>query len=92
MLLPCCVLVVFELAVGVLAMVPRFANGIEAAAVRFQDQAGDAATVLHVTHLTNPVSLHLLVRARATPSSVIIALCSVLLLAPAALYGGACRC
>ena len=30
MLLPCCVLVVFGLAVGVLAMVPRFANGIEA--------------------------------------------------------------
>ena len=39
MLLPCCLLVVFGLAVGVLAMLPRFANGIEAAAVRFQRQA-----------------------------------------------------
>ena len=89
MLLPCCVLVVFGLAVGVLAMVPRFANGIEAAAVRFQDQAGYAATVLHGTHLTHPVSLYPPAPAGVTPSSVIIALCSVLLavlLALAALY------
>jgi multicomponent Na+:H+ antiporter subunit D len=73
------------LAVGVLAMVPRFANGIEAAAVRFQDQAGYAATVLHGTHLTDPVSLYPPTPAGVTPSSVIIALCSVLL-ALAALY------
>jgi multicomponent Na+:H+ antiporter subunit D len=89
MLLPCCVLVVFGLAVGVLAMVPRFANGIEAAAVRFQDQAGYAATVLHGAHLTHPVSLYPPDPAGVTTSSVVIALCSVLfsaLLALTALY------
>ena len=89
MLLPCCVLVVFGLAVGVLAMVPRFANGIEAAAVRFQDQAGYAATVLHGEQLTHPVSLYPPDPAGVTPSSVVIALCSVLfavLLALTALY------
>jgi len=70
-------------------MVPRFANGIEAAAVRFQDQAAYAATTLHGTHLTHPVSLYPPAPADVTPSSVIIALCSVLLavvLALAALY------
>ena len=89
MLLSCCVLVVVGLAVGVLAMVPRFANGIEAAAVRFQDQAGYATTVPHGAHLTHPVSLYPPAPAGVTPSSVIIAHCSVLLavlLALAALY------
>jgi multicomponent Na+:H+ antiporter subunit D len=89
MLLPCCVLVVFGLAVGVLAMVPRFANGIEEAAVRFQDQAGYAATVLHGAHITHPVSLYPPDPAGVTPTSVVIALCSVLfaaLLALTALY------
>jgi multicomponent Na+:H+ antiporter subunit D len=89
MLLPCCVLVVFALAVGVLAMVPRFANGIEAAAVRFQDQAGYAATVLHGAHLTHLVPLYPPDPAGVTPTSVVIALCSVLfaaLLALTALY------
>jgi multicomponent Na+:H+ antiporter subunit D len=89
MLLPCCLLVVFGLAVGVLAMLPRFASGLEAAAVRFQDQAGYAATVLHGAHLTHPVSLYRPAPAGVTPASVIIALCSVglaVLLALAALY------
>jgi multicomponent Na+:H+ antiporter subunit D len=89
MLLPCCVLVVFGLAVGVLAMVPRFADGIEAAAVRFQDQAGYAATVLHGAHLTHPAFLYPPDPAGVTTSSVVIALCSVLfaaLLALTALY------
>jgi len=89
MLLPCCVLVVFGLAVGVLALVPRFAAGLEAVAVRFQDQAGYAATVLSGTRLANPVSLYPPAPAGATPASVIIALGSVLgavLLALAALY------
>ena len=75
-------------------MVPRFANGIEAAAVRFQDQAAYAATVLHGTHLTHPVSLYPPAPAGVTPSSVIIALCSVLLAVspwPRS-TGGACRC
>jgi multicomponent Na+:H+ antiporter subunit D len=89
MLLPCCVLVVLGLAVGVLAMVPRFASGIEAAAARFQDQAGYAATVLQGTRLAHPVSLYPPAPAGVTPASVILALCSVLfavLLALAALY------
>jgi multicomponent Na+:H+ antiporter subunit D len=89
MLLPCCVLVAFGLAVGVLAMVPRFADGIEAAAVRFQDQAGYAATVLRGAHIDHPVSLYPPAPVGVTPASVIIALCSVVctvLLALAALY------
>jgi len=89
MLVPCCVLVVFGLAVGVLATVPRFANGIEAAAVRFQDQAGYAATVLNGAHLTHPEALYPPAPAGVTPTSVILALCSVLfavLLALTALY------
>jgi hypothetical protein len=56
-------------------MVPRFANGIEPAAVRSQDQAGHAATVLHGTHLTHPVSLYPPAPVGVTSSSVIIALC-----------------
>jgi multicomponent Na+:H+ antiporter subunit D len=89
MLLPCCALVVLGLGVGGLAMVPRFAAGIEAAAVRFQDQAGYAATVLHGARVLHPVSLYPPAPAGVTPASVIIALCSVLfavLLALAALY------
>jgi multicomponent Na+:H+ antiporter subunit D len=89
MLLPCCVLVVLGLAVGVLAMVPRFADGIEAAAARFQDQAGYAATVLSGTRLAQPASLYPSAPAGVTPASVILALGSVLgavLLALAALY------
>jgi multicomponent Na+:H+ antiporter subunit D len=89
MLLPCCVLVAFGLGVGVLAMVPRFAAGLEAAAVRFQDQAGYAATVLHGTRPLVPVSPYPPAPAGVTPASVIIALCSALfavLLALAALY------
>jgi multicomponent Na+:H+ antiporter subunit D len=89
MLVPCCVLVALGLAAGVLAMVPRFANGIEAAAVRFQDQAGYAATVLHGTPVSDPVSLYRPAPAGVTPASVILGVCSVVLavlLALAALY------
>jgi multicomponent Na+:H+ antiporter subunit D len=89
MLAPCCLLVAFGLAVGVLAMVPRFASGIEAAAVRFQDQGGYAATVLRGARIARPVALYPPAPAVVTPASVIVALCSVLgavLLALAALY------
>ena len=89
MLVPCCALVVLGLAVGVLALVPRFASGLEAAAVRFQDRAGYAGTVLRGARVTHPVSLYPPEPAGVTPSSVVIALCSVLLavlLALAALY------
>jgi multicomponent Na+:H+ antiporter subunit D len=89
MLLPCCALVVAGLAVGVLAMVPRVASGLEAAAARFQDQGGYAATVLRGARLTHPVTLYPPAPAGVTPGSVIIALCSAgcaVLLALAALY------
>jgi len=77
------------LGVGALAMVPRFAAGIEAAAVRFQDQPGYAATVLSGARVLHPVSPYRPAPAGVPPASVIIALCSVLfavLLALAALY------
>jgi multicomponent Na+:H+ antiporter subunit D len=89
MLLPCCVLVALGLVVGALAMVPRFAGGIEAAAVRFQDQAGYAATVLNGARIAHPVSPFPPAPADVTPASVITALCSVLgavAIALAALY------
>ena len=89
MLLPCCALVVLGVAVGVLALVPRFAAGLEAAAVRFQDQAGYAGTVLRGARVTRPVSLYPPAPAGVTPASLVIALCSVVLavlLALAALY------
>ena len=89
MLLPCCVLVALGLAVGVLALVPRFASGLEAAAVRFQDQGGYAATVLRGARVAHPVPRYPPAPAGVTPASVSIALCSVVLavlLALAALY------
>jgi hypothetical protein len=70
-------------------MVPRFAAAIEVAAVRFQDQAGYAATVLNGAHIASPVSLYPPSPAAVTASSVVISLCSVLgavLLALSALY------
>ena len=89
MLLPCCVLVALGLAVGVLALVPRFASGLEAAAVRFQDQGGYAATVLRGARIAHPVPRYPPAPAGVTPASVSIALGSVVLavlLALAALY------
>jgi multicomponent Na+:H+ antiporter subunit D len=89
MLLPCCVLVALGLGVGVLATVPRFAAGIEAAAVRFQDQAGYAATVLSGARVLHPVSPYPPAPAGVTPAAVITALCSALgavAIALAALY------
>jgi multicomponent Na+:H+ antiporter subunit D len=89
MLVPCCLLAVLGLAAGLLAMVPRFAVGLEAAAVRFQDQAAYAATVLRGARTARPVALYPPDPAVVTPASVGIALGSVLgavLLALAALY------
>jgi multicomponent Na+:H+ antiporter subunit D len=89
MLVPPCVLVALGLAAGILAMVPRFAAAIEAAAVRFQDQAGYAATVLNGAHVAHPVALYPSAPAEVTVSSVIISLCAVLgavILALSALY------
>jgi multicomponent Na+:H+ antiporter subunit D len=89
MLMPPCVLVALGLAVGIAAMVPRFAAAIEAAAVRFQDQPAYAATVLNGAHVARPVALYPPSPVDVTASSVIIALCAALgavLLALTALY------
>jgi multicomponent Na+:H+ antiporter subunit D len=89
MLVPPCVLVALGLATGVLALVPRFAAAIEAAAVRFQDQAAYAATVLNGAHVAHPVPLYPPSAPEVTASSVVISLCSVagaVLLALTALY------
>jgi multicomponent Na+:H+ antiporter subunit D len=89
MLVPPCVLVVFGLAAGVAALVPRVAAALESAAVRFQDQAGYAATVLNGAHLAHPVALYPSSVAEVTVSSVIISLCAAtgaVLLALGALY------
>jgi hypothetical protein len=89
MLVPPCVLVLLGLAAGVAAMVPGFAAAVEAAAVRFQDQAGYAATVLNGAHVAHPVALYPSAPAEVTVSSVIISLGAVLgavLLALTALY------
>jgi multicomponent Na+:H+ antiporter subunit D len=89
MLVPAGVLVALGLAAGIAAMVPRFAAAVEAAAVRFQDQAGYAATVLNGAHIARPVALYPPAPADVTVSSIIISLCAALgavLLAMTALY------
>lgn len=89
MLVPPCVLVVLGLAAGVLALIPRFAAAIEAAAVRFQDQARYAATVLNGARIAHPAALYPTSPADVTAGSVIISLSAAIgavLLALAALY------
>jgi multicomponent Na+:H+ antiporter subunit D len=89
MLAPLGVLVASGLAAGILALVPRFAASIEAAAVRFQDQAAYAATVLHGASVSRPVSLYAPAPPDVTAAAVVTALCSAAgaaLLALTALY------
>jgi multicomponent Na+:H+ antiporter subunit D len=78
MLVPTAVLAAGGLAAGLCAMVPRFGAAIEAAALRFQDQAAYAATVLGGAHVTHPVAIAPAEPADVTTSSVILAVCSVL--------------
>ena len=89
MLVPLCVMLALGLAVGIAALIPRFAAGLEAAAVRFEDQPAYAALVLNGTWTARPAALFPPAPAVVTPASVITALCCVagaVLLALAALY------
>ena len=89
MLLPAAVLVALGLAAGIAGMVPRVGGAVQAAAVRFQDQAAYAATVLHGARVTHPVAPFPTGAADVTSSSVVTAVCSALgaaTLALAALY------
>jgi multicomponent Na+:H+ antiporter subunit D len=54
MIIPPAVLVVAALAVG---LIPRLGSVIQAAAIRFEDQAGYNATVLAGAHIAHPVAL-----------------------------------
>jgi multicomponent Na+:H+ antiporter subunit D len=55
MIVPPAILVVAAVVVGVL---PHLGEVVQAAAVRFQDQGGYAATVLSGAHVTHPVALY----------------------------------
>jgi multicomponent Na+:H+ antiporter subunit D len=78
MLVPPAVLTALGLAVGLLAMVPRFGAAVEAAALRFTDQAGYAATVLGGAQVAHPHPIAPAGPADVTTSSVILGVCSVL--------------
>jgi multicomponent Na+:H+ antiporter subunit D len=78
MLAPAAVFVALALATGILAMVPRFAAGVETAAARFQDQPGYIATVLNGARVTRAVPLYPTGAADVTVSSVVTAVCAAL--------------
>ena len=78
MLVPAAVFVVLALATGIVAMVPKFAAGVETAAARFQDQPAYIATVLNGAHVTRAVPLYPTGAADVTASAVVTAVCSAL--------------
>jgi multicomponent Na+:H+ antiporter subunit D len=78
MLAPAAAFVVLALATGILAMVPRFAAGVQTAAARFQDQPGYIATVLNGARVTRAVPLYPTGAADVTVSSVVTAVCAAL--------------
>jgi multicomponent Na+:H+ antiporter subunit D len=89
MLIPPAVLTLCGLGVGIVAMDPRAASAIEAAAVRFQDQPGYISAVLYGARVSRPVALYPAAAPDVTVSSVITSLVSVLgalVLAGVALY------
>jgi multicomponent Na+:H+ antiporter subunit D len=75
MIVPAGVLAVAALVVGLL---PRLGAFAEAAAVRFQDEAGYNATVLSGARLAHPVALYAAQAASVTPGGVLIGTGSVL--------------
>jgi multicomponent Na+:H+ antiporter subunit D len=86
MIVPAALLAVAALAVGVL---PHLGQAVEAAAVRFQDEAGYNATVLAGARIAHPAALYQPQSAGITLASVVIALGSVagsVVLALTALY------
>jgi hypothetical protein len=75
---PCrCVLVLFGLTAGILAMLPRFAAALESAAARFEDPSAYASLVLNGVRTATPTVLYPQAQATVTAASVITALCSV---------------
>jgi multicomponent Na+:H+ antiporter subunit D len=86
MLVPPAVLVVAAIALG---LISQLGPAVQAAAVRFEDQAGYNATVLHGAHLTRPVALFAAGSTSVTVADVLTGLGSVagaLILAGLALY------
>jgi len=86
MLVPAAVLALGGLAVG---LIPGLGRAVEAAAVRFQDEPGYNATVLHGLHIAHPVAITPPEPAVITPSSLLTGFGSVALsiaLALVALY------
>jgi multicomponent Na+:H+ antiporter subunit D len=68
MIIPPVILVIAALAVGLVGLAGPLGTAVQAAAVRFEDQAGYNATVLRGAHLTHPVALF-----AAGPTSVSVA-------------------
>ena len=86
MLVPAAVLTAAAIAIG---LVGRLGPVVEAAAVRFTDQAGYNATVLHGAHVTHPVGLYAAEPAGVTLGALLASAGSAagaLLLAWVALY------
>jgi multicomponent Na+:H+ antiporter subunit D len=86
MIIPPAVLVAAALAVG---LIPQIGSVIQAAAIRFEDQAGYNATVLTGAHIAHPVALAAAESTAVTVSDVLTGLGSTtgaLLLAFLALY------
>ncbi len=86
MIIPPAVLVAAAIVVGVIGPLGRV---VQAAAVRFEDQAGYNATVLNGAHITHPVSLFAAGPTSVTATDVLAGLGSVagaLILAGLALY------
>jgi len=86
MLIPAGALTAAAIAVG---LIPQLGQVVQAAAVRFEDQAGYNATVLAGAHITHPVALAATEPAGITLSAVLAGLGSAigaLVLALAALY------
>jgi len=87
MIVPPAILVVAAIVIGVIG---PLGPAVQAAAVRFEDQAGYDATVLHGAHLTHPVALFAAGSTSVTVTDVLAGLGSVigaLILAGLALYG-----
>ena len=89
MIIPPVILVIAALAVGLVGLAGPFGTAVQAAAVRFEDQAGYNATVLRGAHLTHPVALFAAGSTSVTIADVLAGLGSVigaLILAWMALY------
>jgi multicomponent Na+:H+ antiporter subunit D len=86
MIVPPAILVVAAIVIGVIGQLGHF---VQAAAVRFEDEAGYDATVLHGAHITHPVALSAAGPTAVTATDVLAGLGSVLgalIMAGLALY------